>query len=296
MEENSPMKSGLFAPGLYVAATPIGHLADISERVRLALAHCDQLYAEDTRRAQQLLAALQISRPKSSIYSLHSHNESAAKDKVLDAIRMGLSVVLISDAGTPAISDPGYEVVDAAWRAGHVVSPLPGASAVMAALSVCGFARWPMSFWGFIPAKPSARKAWLEKIKLHAGLAVLFEAPHRAQVSLADCAQIFGPQTPMLYARELTKSHETLLRGPIEDVQSQIQALTQKDPGAVKGEMAWVFDLGERVEVAANEADLQRWAAALAREMPTASAAKCLARMLGVGREQAYAALLKEIK
>ncbi len=290
------MTSRLFAPGLYVAATPIGHLADVSERVRQALAHCDQLYAEDTRRAQQLLAALQISRPKSSIHSLHSHNEASAKARVLAAIASGLSVVLISDAGTPAISDPGHELVEAAWQQGHTVSPLPGASAVIAALSVCGFARWPMSFWGFIPAKPSARKTWLEKIKRHAGLAVLFEAPHRAQASLADCAQIFGPQTPMLYARELTKSHETLLRGPIENVQSQIQTRVEKDPGAAKGEMAWVFDLGESVEVAPQQADLQRWAAALAKEMPTASAAKCLARVLGVRREQAYAALLKEIK
>lgn len=290
------MTSGLFAPGLYVAATPIGHLADISERVRLALEHCDQLYAEDTRRAQQLLAGLQISRPRSSIHSLHSHNEAAVKQAVIAAIREGQSVTLISDAGTPAISDPGHEVVDAAWQAGLLVSPLPGASAVMAALSVCGFARWPISFWGFIPAKPAARKAWLEKIKAHGGLAVLFEAPHRAQDSLAACAEIFGLQTEMLYARELTKAHETLFRGPIANVQSQIQSLAEKDPGSIKGEMAWVVDLGEKIEVAASEADLQKWAAALATEMPTASAAKCLAKMLNVSREQAYAALLKVIR
>ncbi len=290
------MTSALFAPGLYVAATPIGHLADISERARLALAYCDQLYAEDTRRAQQLLAALQISRPKTSIHSLHSHNEAGVKKKLVEAICKGQSVVLISDAGTPAISDPGYEVVDAVWRAGQAVSPLPGASAVIASLSVCGFARWPMSFWGFIPAKPSARKDWLEKIKRHAGLAVVFEAPHRAQASLADCGQIFGLHTPMLYAREITKSHETLFRGPIENVQAQIAALAEKDPGSAKGEMAWVFDLGERVEALQSQADLHKWAAALAKEMPAASAAKCLSRMLGVSREEAYAALLREIK
>lgn len=290
------MTSPLFSPGLYVAATPIGHLADITERVRQALTHCDHLYAEDTRRAQQLLAALQISRPKASIHSLHSHNEAAIKETVVETIGKGQSIVLISDAGTPAISDPGYEVVAAAWQAGCAVTPLPGPSAVIAALSVCGFARWPMSFWGFVPSKPSARRDWLGKIKQQGGLAVLFEAPHRAQDSLADCGEIFGLQTRMLYAREITKSHETLFRGPIENVQAQIAALVEQDPGSAKGEMAWVFDLGDKTQAPKNEADLQKWAAALAKEMPASSAAKCLAKMLGVSREEAYAALVREIK
>jgi 16S rRNA (cytidine1402-2'-O)-methyltransferase len=290
------MTSRLIAPALYVAATPIGHLADVTDRVRDALECCDLLYAEDTRRAQQLLAGLQISRSKSTIQSLHAHNEAAVTGHVLEALAKGLSVVLISDAGTPAISDPGHEVVNAAWQAGYTVSPLPGASAVMAAVSVSGFARWPVSFWGFIPAKPSARRTWLAKIKQHGGLAVVFEAPHRAQDSLNDCALAFGPQTPMLYARELTKSHETLLRGSIAIVQEQILALKEKDPGSVKGEMAWVFDLGDQPEHCADDAALQQWAAALATEMPASNAAKCLAKMLGVSREKAYAALLREIK
>ena len=290
------MTSRLFAPGLYVAATPIGHLDDVTDRVRQALEDCDLLYAEDTRRALQLLAGLNISRPRSSIHSLHAHNEAAAAARVLQAVSNGQSVVLISDAGTPAVSDPGHVLVDAAWRAGIAVCPLPGASAVMAAISVSGFARWPMSFWGFIPAKPSARRAWLDEIKAHGGLAVLFEAPHRAGPSLAECAQAFGPDTPMLFCRELTKSHETLLRGSIAEVQLQIQALAEKDPGSAKGEMAWVFDLGDQAKACASEAELQRWAGALAREMPASNAAKCLAKMLGVSREQAYAALLRATK
>lgn len=290
------MTSRLFPPGLYVAATPIGHLADITDRVRQALAHCDLLYAEDTRRAQQLLAGLQISRPRNTVHCLHQHNESAVSAQVLNAIANQQSVVLISDAGTPAISDPGSEVVEAAWQAGYLVSPLPGASAVMAALSVCGFARWPISFWGFSPAKALARKAWLEKISQHGGLAVLFESPHRALAALQDCAEVFGPQTAMVHARELTKSHETIFRGAIAEVQKKILALQEKDPGASKGELVWVFDLGDKPVASASDAQLQEWAAALAKEMPAASAAKCLAKMLGVSREAAYAAVLREIK
>jgi 16S rRNA (cytidine1402-2'-O)-methyltransferase len=296
IRENSFMTSPLFAPGLYVAATPIGHLGDVTHRVCQALAHCDLLYAEDTRRAQQLLAGLQVSRAKSTLRSLHAHNERAEAAGILEEIAQGKSVLLISDAGTPAISDPGHGVVAAAWQAGLPVSPLPGASAVMAAVSVCGFARWPVSFWGFAPAKGQSRKTWLAKVKRHGGLAVLFEAPHRAQESLQDCADIFGPSTQMLYARELTKSHETLLRGSIGQVQEQISALKEKDPGSGKGEMAWVFDLEETTERSESEATLQQWAAALAKEMPASNAAKCLAKMLGVSRETAYAALLREIK
>ena len=193
-----------FPAGLYVAATPLGHLADITERVREALIHCDLIFAEDTRRTQTLLQALSIQRPRSSIASLHEHNESEVKDRVLEAVRQGQSVLLVSDAGTPAIADPGFQVVNAAWLAGCRVTPLPGPSAVITALSVSGFARWPMTFWGFAPAKQSARLEWLRKIQHVGGLAVIFETPHRAVDSMADCAAVFGQSTPMLFGRELT--------------------------------------------------------------------------------------------
>ncbi len=286
------MTRSSFPAGLYVAATPLGHLADITARVRDGLEQCDLLFAEDTRRAQQLLTALGIGRARSTISALHDHNEEEASLRVLAALAAGQSVMLISDAGTPAVSDPGFRVVDAAWREGYKVVPLPGASALTAAVSVSGFARWPISFWGFIPSKSSSRRDWLAQVYRHHGVAVLFEAPHRAAESLRDCAEIFGAETPMLFAREMTKQHETLFRGPIHEVQQSIDAQQLADPGAAKGEMVWVFDLGDRPETAVDDEQLTAWANALAQEMPAASAAKCLVKMLGVSRDKAYATVL----
>ncbi|MFZ9480288.1 MAG: 16S rRNA (cytidine(1402)-2'-O)-methyltransferase, partial [Burkholderiaceae bacterium] len=127
-----------FPAGLYVAATPIGHLDDVSQRVREALTCCDRIYAEDTRRTQTLLHALGISRDRSVLHALHEHNEYTVRDEVIAAIEHGASVLIVSDAGTPAISDPGVLVVDAAWTHGVPISPLPGPTAVITALSVCG--------------------------------------------------------------------------------------------------------------------------------------------------------------
>lgn len=281
-----------FPAGLYVAATPIGHLADISERVRQALTHCDRIYAEDTRRTQALLNALGISRKKQSVLALHDHNERTVRDEVVAAIADGESVVLVSDAGTPAISDPGFLTVGAVWGAQLPIVPLPGPSAVTCAVSVSGFARWPLCFWGFAPTKSGARREWLQEIARHAGVAVMFEAPHRADASLHDCAEIFGADTPMLYARELTKQHETLIRGSIQTVISRIADIQARDPGAAKGELVWVFDLGEAKTSNHNDEELTAWAQTLAGEMSAANAAKCLVKRLGVDRDTAYQAVL----
>lgn len=289
------MAQGTFPAGLYVAATPLGHLSDITQRVKDALTDCDLIYAEDTRRTQALLAAFGISRQRSSLRSLHAHNEAALCDEIVAELAKGASVVVVTDAGTPAISDPGFLVVKAASSAGFKVSPLPGPSAITAALSVSGFARWPMSFWGFVPAKASARSAWLGEIKSAAGIAVMFEAPHRAAESLADCAAAFGADTPMVFCRELTKQHETIFHGSIQEVQRKIAQQQAQDPGASKGEMVWVFDLGEAKKAMPDHVDdalLDRYARTLAAEMPAAAAAKCLAKLLGIGRDAAYQAVL----
>lgn len=281
-----------FPAGLYVGATPIGHLADITDRVRLALGQCDHLYAEDTRRAQTLLSALGISRPRGSIHALHEHNEVDVASDVLGFLAQEKSVLLISDAGTPAVSDPGFRVVDAAWHAGFPIVPLPGASALTAALSVCGFARWPICFWGFAPAKSSARKPWLKRLKEVGGLAVMYETPHRAQECLNDCADIFGSALPMFFGRELTKQFETLIRGTLAEVQQEIQRRLEQDAASSKGEMVWIFDFGDKEPTTQGDSRLDAWAEALASEMPAANAAKCLAKMLGVPRDLAYAAVL----
>lgn len=281
-----------FPPGLYVAATPIGHLSDITDRVRHALAVCDLIYSEDTRRAHALINGLHISRPEKNIHALHDHNEAEVAKEVVRNIKEGMSVLLISDAGTPGISDPGAVVVDTAWKAGVLISPLPGASALTAILSICGFARWPISFHGFAPAKKSARCEWLKSILALRGLAVIFEAPHRAGESLKDCAEIFGDQTPMAAARELTKQFETIHRGTISQVQEMISQKTQADPSSVKGEMVWAFDLGDKPELSADDETLCAWAETLSEEMPKAKAARILAKMLHVDRDRAYQALM----
>jgi 16S rRNA (cytidine1402-2'-O)-methyltransferase len=284
-----------FEPGLYVAATPIGHLADITDRVRQGLVACNHLYAEDTRRAQMLLSGLGIHRDRNTLHALHEHNEEVVAEQILLHLAAGQSVMLISDAGTPAISDPGFRVVRAAWDHGHRVVPLPGASALTAALSICGFARWPIAFWGFAPTKASARREWLAQIKAVGGLAVIYEAPHRAQACLEDCAALLGGDTPMLFGRELTKQFETVFRGSITQVQEMISQHQAQDAKSIKGEMVWVFDIAKEPGLVSQEdqsAALAQWAAALAAEMPAANAAKCLAKMLQVPRDIAYAAVL----
>lgn len=282
------------APGLYVAATPIGHLADITDRVRAALSACDIIFAEDTRRTFSLIQALGIHRPAGSVRPLHQHNERDMMAQVLEELALHRSVMLVSDAGTPAISDPGFMVVDAAWKAGYLITPLPGASAVTAALSICGFARWPVSFWGFAPARPVARRAWLQELQRHGGVAVIFETPHRAEASLADCEAVLGADTSMMFGREITKHHETLLRGSIRDVRQRIAHLHEQDQGSAKGEMVWVFDLGEAGprEREHDRHKLKEWAALLGGEMSAAAAARCLVKMLGVPRDEAYDAVM----
>ena len=290
------MQQSSFPPGLYVAATPIGHLSDISERARQALAECDLMYAEDTRRAQTLLTALGLHRPRSSIRALHGHNEKAALHAAIRELGAEKSIVLISDAGTPAISDPGSFLVRAAWESGLPVVALPGPSAVISALSISGFVRWPMSFWGFAPTKAGPRRSWLSQILETRGIVVIFEAPHRAAACLADCAAIFGPETLMLHAREMTKQFETLLRGTIAEVAFKLEALQQRDPGASKGELVWVFDLGDRPIKDPAEVPLHEWATILCAEMTPSRAAKCLMKLAHVSRETAYQAVLNAQK
>ena len=286
------MRQSSFAPGLYVAATPLGHLSDITERVRQALADCDFLYAEDTRRAQALLSALGIHRHRQSIRAMHGHNEKEVLEKLLDELGTSRSAILISDAGTPAISDPGSFLVQAAWQAGITVIPLPGPSAVITALSVSGFAGWPMSFWGFAPTKSGPRRQWLTEVLATRGIAVIFEAPHRSHECLKDCAEVFGSNTLMLHAREISKQHETLIRGTITEIRQRLDELQQEDPGSSKGEMVWVFQLGEKSRKSEGQAQAEQWARVLIQELPAASAAKCLMKIAGLSREEAYQAIL----
>ncbi len=214
------MVSGGESPCLYVVATPIGHLDDITLRAVNVLKSVATIAAEDTRHTRHLLQHHGIE--GAVLMSLHDHNESEVIDRVLARLAVG-DVALVSDAGTPLISDPGFALVRAARKAGFVVTPLPGPSAVMAALSVSDIPVQNFMFIGFLPAKKSALEKRLQEISVHAGAVVFFEAPHRVLATIEAIARLM-PERQLMVARELTKLHETVLSGKAADVLPALEA------------------------------------------------------------------------
>lgn len=233
--------------------------------------------AEDTRRTRVLLDHLGIAAVP--LLALHSHNEAAASEAVLAQLREGDSVALVSDAGTPLLSDPGFELVRACWAAGVDVVPVPGASAVATLLSVCPLPAQRFLFEGFLPAKPGVRVQRLQAL-LAAGTAVVFfEAPHRMAAVLADLVEL-APQRRLLVGREMTKRHEQYLC----DLPGAIlQRLT--DSNQLRGEFACVLEGGE---AAPGAADVRETMAVLCRELPPAQAARLGAQLLGRNRRELY--------
>ncbi|NNM73547.1 16S rRNA (cytidine(1402)-2'-O)-methyltransferase [Enterovirga aerilata] len=201
-------------PGLYVVATPIGNLGDISLRALQTLAAADAVLAEDTRVTRTLLAHYGITTP---LVSYHEHSNDAVRERMILRIREGQALALVSDAGTPLVSDPGYRLVEAAIAEGLRVVPLPGASAALAALVVSGLPTDRFFFEGFLPAKSGARRTRLAELASIPGTLVLYEAPHRLAESLADAAAVLGPRNAAV-ARELTKLYETVRRGALTDL------------------------------------------------------------------------------
>jgi 16S rRNA (cytidine1402-2'-O)-methyltransferase len=199
-------------PGiLYVVATPIGNLEDVTFRAVRILREVSLIAAEDTRRTSRLLQHYSIATPTTS---LHEHNEEAKTGRLIQRLRDGESVALVSDAGTPVVSDPGVRLVAAAHAAGIRVEPIPGASAVMAAFSASGIGGGEFLFLGFPPAKASARRTWLERVAEEERPLVVYEAPHRIRDTLEAMLSAFGDRTVAI-GRELTKAHEELVVGPI---------------------------------------------------------------------------------
>jgi 16S rRNA (cytidine1402-2'-O)-methyltransferase len=199
-------------PGiLYVVATPIGNLEDVTFRAVRILREVSVVAAEDTRRTSHLLQHYSISTPTTS---LHAHNEEAKTTRLIERLRGGESVALVSDAGTPVVSDPGVRLVAAAHAAGVRVEPIPGASAAMAAFSASGIGGDGFLFLGFPPSKAGARRAWLTRVADEARPLVVYEAPHRIRDTLAEMLEVFGDRV-VAVGRELTKAHEDLVVGPI---------------------------------------------------------------------------------
>jgi 16S rRNA (cytidine1402-2'-O)-methyltransferase len=267
---------------LQVIATPIGNLADLSERAREALAQADIIAAEDTRHTGALLKALGLATP---LLSLHEHNESRRVPALLTRLAQGERVALVSDAGTPLLSDPGYELVRAAISAGFEVSVIPGPSAITAALAVAGLPTDRFCFEGFLPARERERRAALEALAHERRTLVFFEAPHRIAAALADMAAVLGPEREAVVARELTKAHETLYRGTL----SELAARAATEANFARGEITLVVRGAPAAAAGVDERLLHRTVEVLSKELPPGRVAAVAAQLTGATRAAAYA-------
>jgi 16S rRNA (cytidine1402-2'-O)-methyltransferase len=266
-------------PSLYVVATPLGNLHDISLRALAVLAAVDVIAAEDTRHSQRLLDAYRIRVP---LFAVHEHNEQAAAGRLIERLAQGQQVALISDAGTPAVSDPGARAVARVRAAGHPVVPVPGACAAVAALSVSGWADGGFRFVGFLPPKSAARRARLSELRDAAEALVLYEAPHRVADCVADLAEVFGGERAILIARELTKLHEQIVRLPLAATAAWFAA----DPNRSRGEFVLVVDGAPASS--GLDAEAERVLALLLAELPLKTAARLAAEITGAPRNVLY--------
>ena len=263
-----------------MVATPIGNLADLSARAQAVLREVDAICAEDTRHSKQLLAHFGIERP---LLALHEHNEDAIAQKIVARLQAGQSLALVSDAGTPLVSDPGFRLVRAARAAGVRVSPVPGPSAVIAALSVAGLPSDRFAFEGFLPAKSSARRECLARLAGEPRTLVFYESSHRISESLADLREAFGGERPAVLARELTKLFETVLDGTLAELQARVES----DPDQRKGEFVLMVQ-GAAEDESAKLAEGRRVYALLTTQLPPSTAAKLAGEITGAPRKALY--------
>jgi 16S rRNA (cytidine1402-2'-O)-methyltransferase len=266
--------------GLYVVATPIGNLEDISYRAVRLLSEVDLIAVEDTRHSRVLLAHYNITTP---MQALHEHNEAQVKGRILERIADGQAIALISDAGTPLISDPGYHLVKAAREAGLSVYTVPGPSAITAALSVAGLPPDRFAFEGFLPVKAAARRKKLQALGRETRTLLVFESSHRIEASIADMAEIFGGDRLVAICRELTKKFETVLRGPLSEVSRQLA----EDSNQSRGEFVVIVD-GYEGNGDGALSNAHQMALALLEYLPASQAARVAAQLNDVPRRDVY--------
>jgi 16S rRNA (cytidine1402-2'-O)-methyltransferase len=271
---------------LFVVATPIGNLADASARSLEVLRSADLVACEDTRTTRTLLARYGIETPT---VALHQHNERAASGKLLNLLKEGKNLALVSDAGTPALSDPGALLVEAAHRAGITVSPVPGPSAAAAAFSAAGFAADRFLFAGFLPASAAARRKALEALEVDCPL-IVYEAPHRILETVQDLAARFGPEREIAIGRELTKKFEEVARMKLADAAGWLLARSDR----IQGEFVLVLAPGE--PKSSREIDAERTLQALLEVMAPSEAARVAARITGQPRRLLYQKALRRAK
>jgi 16S rRNA (cytidine1402-2'-O)-methyltransferase len=273
-------------PGtLYVVATPIGNLADLTPRAREVLASVALIAAEDTRHTRQLLQSCGIG---TALTSLHEHNEAQKSAALVARLAQGESIALVSDAGTPLVSDPGFDLVAAARHAGIAVVAIPGACAAIAALSVAGLPTDRFVFEGFLPAKTAARSERLEQLAREERTMIFYEAPHRLTEVLRDMARIFGAERSASISRELTKRFETTYSGTL----AQLSDAAERDSDMSRGEIV-IIASGAPSTSTALELDSNALLRALLEELSPSQAAKVAAHVTGLKRSDLYDTALK---
>jgi len=271
---------------LAVISTSIGNLGDLSPRARDELAAAELVAAEDTRRTGQLLTTLGLSRP---LVSLHEHNESERIDELLQRLRGGARIALVSDAGTPLLSDPGFELVRRVAQEGLTVVAVPGPSAITAALSIAGLPTERFSFEGFLPARLAERRSRLAELAPETRTLVFFEAPHRIAECLEDMSAAFGAERRGAVARELTKVFETVYRGTLQTLAVQARS----DTNFTRGEITVVVAGASRAAPDSLRVQLDATLGVLLSELAPSKAAALAARLTGAKRNEAYARALE---
>jgi 16S rRNA (cytidine1402-2'-O)-methyltransferase len=272
---------------LYVVATPIGNLGDLSVRAREILQSCSLIAAEDTRHTGVLLKHFDIGTPQ---LSLHDYNEQHRAGDIVERLREGASVALVSDAGTPAISDPGFELVRAVAAAGFEIIAIPGPCAAIAALSIGALPTDRFCFEGFLPARGAARRKRLQSLATEARTLVLYEAPHRVRETLEDCAAVFGGERSAMVAREITKLHETTYRGSLRELVERAES----DPDFTRGEIVLVLagapqtPAGDDRGADGHGGALDRALKILLAELPLKQAARLAAQIAAARDNEAY--------
>ena len=273
-------------PTLYVVATPIGNLQDISLRALEVLKTVDAIAAEDTRHTSHLLSHFAIQK---KLIAVHEHNEQKSAQILLERLRAGESIALVTDAGTPGISDPGAIVVDVLREAGVSVVPVPGASAVVAALSASGITANGFMFQGFLPASGSQRRKVLEGLKAYVSTLVFYEAPHRIIECVEDLATVLGPERRITIAREITKTFETFHRCALQDAKMWLES----DLNQQRGEFVLMVEATALLEQADISEDVGRILRLLLADLPLKQAVKLATEITGVKKNILYEYALK---
>jgi len=266
---------------LFIVATPIGNLDDITFRAVEVLKSVDIVFAEDTRHSKKLLQHLNITKP---IRAFHEHNEREKTKAIIGEIHSGKSIALISDAGTPLISDPGYFLVAQAKKECLRVVPIPGPSALITALSASGLASDRFTFLGFLPSKKTARVKLLKSLINRTETSIFYESPKRILATLTDMHRIFGDNREVCLAKELTKVFETIQTDSIPNL---IKYLTF-DQNNQKGEFVILISANDKIDIAEAEAQLDSLLPILCAEMGTSKAAKLAAKITGIDKNQCY--------